>query len=103
MQIAYELKTLIEESNNLDFWVWETEPLISDCIHLLKRSSLAISMRFHGCIFSLHSGLTTIGIDYSSVEKGKVYNLFKSQGISERVINVKNIGKTSIQDIFINI
>ena len=47
-------------------------------------------MRFHGCIFSLSTGTPTIGIDYSTVEKGKVYNLFKNIQKENQVVNLNN-------------
>ena len=52
-------------------------------------------MRFHGCIFSLSNNVPTVGIDYSTFEKGKVYYLFEDFNMGNNVINAKDI-KTDI-------
>lgn len=89
LEISYKLKKLIEMSNvDLDYIIWETEPDIDSCIYLLKQAKLTISMRFHGCIFSLANNIPTIGIDYSTSEQGKVQSLFKSLNIENQAINI---------------
>lgn len=91
LEVAYKLESKIKEiGKNIDFEIWETEPKIDECIYLLKNSELTISMRFHGCIFSLAQNIPTIGIDYSTSEKGKVYSLFEDRGLQSQVINIKN-------------
>jgi MoaA/NifB/PqqE/SkfB family radical SAM enzyme/polysaccharide pyruvyl transferase WcaK-like protein len=99
-EIAYKLEDKIKERKiNVDYSIWETETTINDCLLLLNKASLTISMRFHGCIFSLSTGTPTIGIDYSTIEKGKVYNLFKNIQKENQVINLNNFQKNSIINI----
>lgn len=100
LEIAYKLDDKIKERKiNVDYKIWETETTINDCLLLLNKASLTISMRFHGCIFSLSTDTPTIGIDYSTVEKGKVYNLFKNIQKENQVVNLKNFQNDSIINI----
>ena len=72
LEIAYKLEDKLKERNlDIEYLIWETETTINDCLLLLNKASLTISMRFHGCIFSLSTDTPTIGIDYSTLEKGK--------------------------------
>lgn len=97
LEIAYKLLIKTREvDSNIDFVVWETEPNIESCLALLKKASLTISMRFHGCIFSLASNVPTIGLDYSTSENGKVYFLFKDLHLEQDVINIKDITQESL-------
>ena len=56
-------------------------------------------MRFDGCIFSLSTNTPTIGIEYSSFEKGKVYNLFKSLNIENQVVSINDFSLSSLEKI----
>tara|TARA_B110000238_G_C16068836_1_gene413984 strand:- start:273 stop:1310 length:1038 start_codon:yes stop_codon:yes gene_type:complete len=97
LEIAYKLENKIKEKKlNVEYVIWETETIINDCLLLLKKASLTISMRFHACIFSLSTDTPTIGIDYSTVEKGKVYNLFKNKNKESQVININNFEEDSL-------
>ena len=53
-------------------------------------------MRFHGCIFSLSTDTPTIGIDYSTLEKGKVFNLFKNKNKEDQVVNISSFKEDSL-------
>ncbi len=97
LEMAYKLNIKVKVvAPKADFIVWETEPTIDACIALLKRASLTISMRFHGCIFSLASACNTIGLDYSTRSKGKIAHLFEQQGKAENVLNIKSLSKEEI-------
>lgn len=99
LEIAFKLEKRIKLlSNHIDFKIWEYEPDINNCIYLLKKAKLTISMRFHGCIFSLASRIPTIGIDYSTSEKGKVYSLFKDFEMENYVINIKDISSRRLSE-----
>lgn len=99
-EIAYKLENKIKEKNLIvDFSIWETETTINDCLLLLKKADLVISMRFHGCIFSLSTNTPTIGIDYSTFEKGKVFNLFKNLKKENQVINIASFEEDSVEKI----
>jgi polysaccharide pyruvyl transferase WcaK-like protein len=92
LEVAYKLeKNVNKMSDEIDFKIWEYEPDINNCIYLLKKAKLAISMRFHGCIFSLSNNVPTLGLDYSTSEKGKVYSLFEDFKIEKNVINIKDL------------
>ena len=97
LEIAYKLEDKLKERNlNIEYFIWETETSINDCLLLLKKASLTISMRFHGCIFSLSTNTPTIGIDYSTIEKGKVFNLFKNINKENQVISINNFKEDSL-------
>ena len=97
LEIAYKLeKKLLEKSKEIDFKIWEYETDINNCIYLLKKSKLTISMRFHGCIFSLANNTPTIGLDYSTSDKGKVYSLFRDLKIQNNVLNIMNLNEKSL-------
>jgi polysaccharide pyruvyl transferase WcaK-like protein/MoaA/NifB/PqqE/SkfB family radical SAM enzyme len=99
-EIAYKLEDKIKQRKLCaDYKIWETETTINDCLLLLNKASLTISMRFHGCIFSLSTDTPTIGIDYSTVEKGKVYNLFKNIQKENQVVNLNHFKEDSIINI----
>jgi len=92
LEMAYMLLLKVRKlSPDADFVVWETEPTIDSCILLLQRASLTISMRFHGCVFSLEAGCKTIGLDYSTRSKGKITSLFEQKGIADYSISIKAI------------
>ncbi len=92
LEMAYRLLQKVRQlAPDADFVVWETEANIDSCILLLQKAALTISMRFHGCVFSLGAGCKTIGLDYSTRTKGKITNLFEQKGISDYVLNIKSI------------
>jgi polysaccharide pyruvyl transferase WcaK-like protein/MoaA/NifB/PqqE/SkfB family radical SAM enzyme len=98
--LAYKIEKEIKHKEfKINYHIWETEPTINDSLLLLKKASLAISMRFHGCIFAMAADVPTIGIDYSTIEKGKVFNLFKNFGKEKYVTNINDIKKNTITDI----
>jgi polysaccharide pyruvyl transferase WcaK-like protein len=100
LEIAYKLEKKIREKKiDAEYKIWETETTINDCLLLLNKASLTISMRFHGCIFSLSTNTPTIGIDYSTVEKGKVYNLFKNIQKENQVVSLTSFKKDSVINI----
>ena len=100
LEMAYKLEHNIKGLNpNIDYSIWETETTINDCLLLLNKASLTISMRFHGCIFSLSTNTPTIGIDYSSFEKGKVYSLFKSLNKENQVISINDFSLSTLEKI----
>lgn len=104
LEVAYKLENKIKDRQlNLEYVIWETETTINDCLLLLNKSILTISMRFHGCIFSLSTDTPTIGIDYSTIEKGKVYNLFKDRNMESQVVNVNSFKKDSLIKIANNL
>ena len=92
LEVAYKLENKIRAvSKDIDFKIWETEPDINNCIYLLRKTSLTISMRFHGCIFSLANNIPTLGLDYSTYEKGKVYSLFKDFNLENNIVRITEI------------
>lgn len=100
LEIAYKLEDKLKERNlDIEYLIWETETTINDCLLLLKKASLTISMRFHGCIFSLSTDTPTIGIDYSTLEKGKVFNLFKNKNKETQVVNINSFKEDSLTRI----
>ena len=104
LEMAYKLENEINRLNlEIDYVIWETETTINDCLLLLEKACLTISMRFHGCIFSLSTETPTIGFDYSTIENGKVYNLFKNIGKENQVININDFEKKSIINIAKNL
>ena len=97
LETAYKLEDKLKERDlDIEYLIWETETTINDCLLLLKKASLTISMRFHGCIFSLSTDTPTIGIDYSTLEKGKVFNLFKNKNKENQVVNINNFKEDSL-------
>jgi len=92
LEVAYRLEKQIDERyNDIDYQIWECEPDIGGCLELLKKTSLTISMRLHGCIFSLASRVRTIGLDYSLNSQGKVFALFKDLNMEGNAINIKEL------------
>jgi len=97
LEIAYKLDCKLKLiSRDIDFKIWEYEPDIKNCQLLLKNAKLTISMRFHGCVFSLANNIPTIGLDYSTSEKGKVYSLFEDFKLQDQVMNIKAIDSNSM-------
>jgi polysaccharide pyruvyl transferase WcaK-like protein/MoaA/NifB/PqqE/SkfB family radical SAM enzyme len=97
LEIAYKLEGLLKSiSQDIDFKIWEYEPDINNCQILLKKAELTISMRFHGCIFSISNNIPTIGLDYSTSKKGKVYSLFEDFKLQDQVLNIKDIDSNSL-------
>lgn len=94
LEMAYKLEKQIANLNDkIDFSIWEFEPTINDTVYLLKKAKACISMRFHGCIFSLANNIPTIGIDYSMGSNGKIYELFKDRNLLENVIKVMELNE----------
>jgi polysaccharide pyruvyl transferase WcaK-like protein len=90
--MAYKIeKQLGLSSVPVDYKIWEYEPDIESCVYLLRKAKLAISMRFHGCIFSLVNHVPTVGIDYSVHGSGKVYELFQDLNLVQQIIGINEI------------
>lgn len=93
LNIAYKLRSLLDADDK--YHILETEPTISEIIYLLRRSNMAISMRFHGAIFALSQGIKTIGLDYdTSGNRGKIANLFNGDETS--FINIANFSHENL-------
>jgi len=90
LESAYKLEKIL--SNAVDFRIWEYEPGIDEMLNFLNNMDVVISMRFHGCIFSLTQNPTsTIGIDYQVGKKGKVSELMEDCNLHDYVSNMKNL------------
>lgn len=89
LEIAFGLESNLKDSSKLI--VWQHEPSIDECLYLLSGALFVVSMRFHGCIFALSSGIKTIGLDYSTGAKGKVQSLFDSLDLGKYVINISDL------------
>lgn len=87
---AYKLETYLNDEIN--FRIWEYEPGIDDMLRFLNLMDAVISMRFHGCIFSLTQNPTnTIGLDYQIGKKGKVSELMDDFSLSDKVSDLKGL------------
>ncbi len=93
LESAYKLEKYIDDS--IDYRIWEFEPGIDEMLSFLNLMDVVISMRFHGCIFSLTQNFTnTIGLDYQVGKKGKVSDLMDDHGLSNKVSNLKDFRST---------
>jgi polysaccharide pyruvyl transferase WcaK-like protein len=54
-------------------------------LYLLRKLDMALTMRFHACIFAMSQDLPTIGIDYYPGVGGKVEQLFRDRELVEDV------------------
>ena len=90
LESAYKLEKKLNTS--VDFRIWEYEPGIDEMLNFLNLMDAVISMRFHGCIFSLtQNPFSTIGIDYQVGKKGKVSELMEDCNLHDYVSNMKNL------------
>jgi len=80
---AWRLHRLLHKG--LDLRIWEADPDIDAVLYLLRRLDMALTMRFHACIFAMSQGLPTIGIDYYPGVGGKVEQLFRDRELVEDV------------------
>ena len=83
LNAAWRLHTLL--AGKVDFRVLEADPDVDGVLYLLRHLDAALTMRFHGSIFSLSQGLGTVGVDYYPGQGGKVEQLFTDQGTPDRV------------------
>lgn len=84
---AYQLSELLED--NVRFSIWEAEPDIDSLLYFLDQMSAIVSMRFHGCIFSMkHSKNKLIGLDYQIGKAGKVGQLMDENSLASRCVRV---------------
>lgn len=65
---------------------------LEEVMQILAQSTLSISMRYHGHVFSVAMALPFISLDYTG-NKGKVYNLVSRLGLSEWQMKVDGIGE----------
>jgi len=97
LESAYKLEKMLNRS--VDFRIWESEPGIDEMLNFLNLMNVVISMRFHGCIFSLTQNPTsTIGIDYQVGKKGKVSELMEDCDLYDHVSNMKNLKSSWLTD-----
>jgi len=80
---AWRLHRLLHKG--LDLRIWEADPDIDAVLYLLRKLDMALTMRFHACIFAMSQGLPTIGIDYYPGVGGKVEQLFRDRELVEDV------------------
>ncbi len=80
---AWRLHRLLHRG--LDLRIWEADPDIDTVLYLLRNLDMALTMRFHACIFAMSQGLPTIGIDYDTGVGGKVEQLFRDRELVEDV------------------
>ncbi|WP_341226040.1 polysaccharide pyruvyl transferase family protein [uncultured Arcticibacterium sp.] len=99
MEPAIKLKSKLANKTT-NFTIIERELNFKECITVMTSCHLSICMRFHACIFSSSLGIKTIGIDYSSSGKGKVYGLFEQEKI-ERISSINTINIDELQS-FVN-
>lgn len=84
---AYELQQQL--GDEIEMRVWEADPDLDGVLYLLRHLDIALTMRFHACIFAISQHLPTIGIDYES--GGKVEQLFNDSGWGEDVCRMENL------------
>ncbi|MGD2138715.1 MAG: polysaccharide pyruvyl transferase family protein [Gammaproteobacteria bacterium] len=80
---AWRLHRMLHKG--LDLRIWEADPDIDAVLYLLRKLDMALTMRFHACIFAMSQGLPTIGIDYYPGVGGKVEQLFRDRELVEDV------------------
>jgi polysaccharide pyruvyl transferase WcaK-like protein len=88
---AWRLHRMLHKG--LDLRVWEADPDIDALLYLLRKLDMALTMRFHACIFAMSQGLPTIGIDYDPDVSGNIEQLFRDRELAEDVrrLNVADI------------
>lgn len=71
--------------------IWHEEAGVEGMIGFLKKMSVVISMRFHGCIFALSQNKSNVvGIDYQVGSKGKVSELYRDNGLCNNLVSVQS-------------
>ena len=75
--------------NEVDMRVWEADPDLDGVLYLIRRLDIALTMRFHACIFAMSQKIPTVGIDYES--GGKVEQLFHDAGLEADVCRMENL------------
>jgi polysaccharide pyruvyl transferase WcaK-like protein len=80
---AWRLHRMLHKG--LDLRIWEADPDIDATLYLLRQLDMALTMRFHACIFSMSQGLPTIGIDYDPGVSGNIEQLFRDRELVEDV------------------
>ena len=84
---AYQIQKLL--GNEVDMRVWEADPNLDGVLYLLRRLDIALTMRFHACIFAMSQKIPTIGIDYQF--GGKVEQLFNDSNLKDDVCRMENL------------
>jgi polysaccharide pyruvyl transferase WcaK-like protein len=74
--------------NDIEIIEDEKSPL--EVIDIMKKTDFFIGMRFHSNIFSLLSGVPSIGLDYDT-KGGKVKGLYELLEMPERVVDLRNV------------
>jgi len=80
---AWRLHRMLHKG--LDLRIWEADPDIDAVLYLLRKLDMALTTRFHTCIFSMSQGLPTIGIDYDPGVGGNIEQLFRDRELVEDV------------------
>jgi polysaccharide pyruvyl transferase WcaK-like protein len=88
---AWRLHRMLHKG--LDLRIWEADPDIDVVLYLLRKLDMALTMRFHACIFSMSQGLPTIGINYDPNVSGNIGQLFRDR---ERVEDVRRLNEVDI-------
>lgn len=70
LRSAYRIARHLPEG--VDFRVWQGDPSLDAVVALLRRTDIAITMRFHASIFALSQGCRVVGIDYRIGHRDKV-------------------------------
>jgi polysaccharide pyruvyl transferase WcaK-like protein len=90
LETAYKLEMKLK--SNINYYIVEYEPDIEEVMSLLKSLDAVVSMRFHGCIFSLSNNLNNvIGLDYQVGKKGKVTELMEDLKLNDNVISIESL------------
>ena len=84
---AYQIQQLL--GGQVEMRVWEADPNLDGVLYLLKKLNMAVTMRFHACIFAISQQIPTIGIDYQF--GGKVEELFNDSGVADDVCRMENL------------
>jgi polysaccharide pyruvyl transferase WcaK-like protein len=88
---AWRLHRMLHKG--LDLRIWEADPDIDALLYLLRKLDMALTMRFHACIFAMSQGLPTIGVDYDPGVSGNIGQLFRDR---ELVEDVRRLGEADI-------
>jgi len=89
LQSAWQLHKLV--GRRADIRVWQGDPGVDGLLFLLRHLDVAVTMRFHACIFALSQAIPTLGIDYYAYAGGKVEELFKDRGLTADVARIDNL------------
>lgn len=95
---AYRIHRLVER--DVDFRIWEADPDVDGVLYMIRNFHMALSMRFHACIFALSQEVPVIGIDYYPGQGGKVEQLFQDFGLGVDVRVMDNITTEWLLDRF---